>query len=228
MSVADSTERVYPGDVNNKEIQIITAGEYRYRGPYISINEDAVQFPSGKKGHYLRVTYPSGMGDGVVVAPIYEDREGYKLILVRQFRHAPRMWMYEFPRGFGDYNKTKEFTMRRELLQESGYKLKISVCLGRIVPDSGKLQDIPYLFTAKATYLKESAPEPTEAIDGIVHLKFSDLLKLCWNGSINDAFTLVATLRLQPYFKNDEFVIPEHTYIHPDDNKFQLPEELQD
>src|SRR5690349_7360986 len=95
-TLADDTQRVYPGNLEKGEIRVISAGTFDENGPHIQLLEDEVEFPGGKRGKLVRITRSPKADDGVVIVPI-TDLD--KIVLVRQFRHAPRIWTWELPRG---------------------------------------------------------------------------------------------------------------------------------
>ena len=68
-----------------------------YQDAYLRIIRDAVLFPDGKKGIYLRLIEPVDHASGVIVLPVYQGQ----ILLIRHFRHATRTWHLEIPRGFG-------------------------------------------------------------------------------------------------------------------------------
>src|SRR5687767_2750483 len=95
-AIADDKERAYPGDLARGEIRIVTPGVFDEDGPHVQLLEDEVEFPGGRKDKLVRVRRSPKAADGVVIAPIDDD---HHIILVRQFRHAPRIWTWELPRG---------------------------------------------------------------------------------------------------------------------------------
>lgn len=205
-------KRIREGDWKKGEISLLKEVDIGFENPYVRVYNDWVAIADRRNPatplifQHIRLT-TADRPDGSVVIPITPDN---KLLLVKQFRHAPRLWMTEFPRGFADRREIKIQTAVREMFEETGYLInwKIERQLGRIVPDSGKLHDAPYIYVVRAG--KPHNPSPpkhdlTEAISEVIEMSFSDLLLDCQRGKICDGFTLAAMLRLMPHISNDAY-----------------------
>ena len=59
--------------------------------------------------------------DAVVI--IATDESGEKILIDREFRHAPGQWVYNFPAGLIDPGETPEVSAVRELMEETGLEL---------------------------------------------------------------------------------------------------------
>lgn len=201
------TKRIWPGDVDNGEIQILEP-RLVFQNRFMDVYDDVVLFPGtgqlNTEGTYLRVQYPATTPKGIVIVPITDEN---KIVLVEQFRHSPRIRTEELPRGFGEIGKGDLLTMRNELLEETGYDLKWGdhYPLGHLVTDSGKLHDIPLLVATRVGNKAKAQPEFTEAIYGMVEYSFSELKLRCQKGLIVDMFTVAAITRLDPHFDGDIF-----------------------
>lgn len=208
-AVQEGWIRVREGDLTRREIQL-TSEDLVWSNQYLQVFNDHVRFPEPpgfpaiQEGRYLRLTYAEGTGDGVVIVAVAEEDQ---ILLVRQFRHAPRLWMEELPRGFAKVDEQNRLTAKRELLQETGYRLDMDQMypLGRVIPDSGKLHDAPYLIVARAHAEQYRSPERTEPIVNLRKYAFSVLKLKCQRGEILDMFTLAAVVRAEPCFRNDRF-----------------------
>ena len=188
----------------NLEIELV-APRLIYRNPYVQVFDDEVRFPGSKAtGRFLRITYGQGVSDGAVVMAVTPDDD---VLLVRQFRHAVRLWMTELPRGFAQPGEQNRMTSVRELPEETGYHIDFGsmIHLGRLVTDSGKLHDAPHLVLCRARPREWRRPDPTESIASVVKVKFSELRELCERGELLDVFTLAAVVRAQPHFEGNVF-----------------------
>jgi len=197
--------RVRGGDPARGEIALCEA-RHVYGSRLLSVYDDAVAFPSGQEGNSLRLTTSDPTRDVVVVVAITPDDT---ILLVRQFRHAPRTWMVELPRGFAQGGQgIMPVDACRELLQEAGYALALDECfpLGRLVTDSGKLHDAPYLVMGRARPVALPQPAPTEPIRNLYKVRFSELDQLAAEGTLCDMFTLAALARLRPHFYADRWL----------------------
>jgi ADP-ribose pyrophosphatase len=210
--IADCKTRAFPGDTSKGEIAIVRAGEFEEQGPHVQALHDDVEFPNGHRDTLVRVTRSPQAADGVVVVPI---TPAHRIVLVRQFRHAPRTWTWELPRGATEPGATPGATMHEELLQEIGYQaIDAPFSLGRVIPDSGTLHEIPFLVAVSVREHPEGAqPDANERIAGHTAVSYDELWHLCVAGAINDSFTMAAALRLRPHFNAGRFEIDQR-YIH--------------
>ncbi len=199
-----SRVRVRGGDPARGEIALrVSRRVYAHRS--LSAHDDAVTFPGGQEGHCLRLTTPDPTRDGVVVVAITPQDT---VLLVRQFRHAPRTWMVELPRGFAQGpSGVMVADACRDLLLEAGYALAPDEYfpLGRFVTDSGKLHDAPFLVMGRARPVGLPRPEATEPIRNVCKVRFSELEQLAAEGVLCDVFTLAALARLRPHFVGDRW-----------------------
>ncbi len=160
-----------------------------YEDQYLMLLRDAVRFPDGSPGTYIRAVNPYGDVPGVVVLPVY--RGG--VIMVRHFRHAMRSWHLELPRGFGAPGATAEENARRELAEEIGATPTRLIALGRVYPDTGAGADRAELFYAEIEGYGD--PEVEEGISDLVTLSPSEFERLIREGEISDGYTLAAYAR---------------------------------
>jgi ADP-ribose pyrophosphatase len=105
-----------------------------YSNDFLGVRNDPVIFPNGTRGHYLSLHAPSRLriGGVAMLAAV-----GERLLFIRNFRHAPRRWELEVPRGFVDLSESPEASARRELLEECGLTPTSVRPLGTVNPDSG-------------------------------------------------------------------------------------------
>jgi len=197
--------RVWPGDPARGEVELVeerVVWEDKVGRLYV----DRVRVPVGNgethERDQFRLGHPDGVSDGVVIAPVAADGS---LLLVRQFRHAVRMWLLELPRGAGETGEPPEETARREVKEELGCETLEIHPLGRVTNDSGQVVGVPYLFVARVREGGEPEREEGETIDRVVRRRFTELRRACQSGEVIDSFTLTLVLRLDPHFDGDRF-----------------------
>ncbi|MFD8263275.1 NUDIX hydrolase [Streptomyces griseoluteus] len=105
-----------------------------YEDQYIILLRDAVRFRSGLNGSYIRIL-PATPRPGAAILPICNGR----IVMVRHFRHATRMWHWEIPRGFANQAETSMEAASRELTEELHTEVKQLEWIGKIHPDTGLL-----------------------------------------------------------------------------------------
>lgn len=108
---------LYRGDHQAGEIELLEEIVV-FQNQFLTLYNDKVRFPDGSLGRYLRKR--SGGADyGVCVMPV--DERG-NLLLIRQFRHQTRQWMWEVPKGFGEHYLSALECAKKELKEETGYQ----------------------------------------------------------------------------------------------------------
>ncbi len=145
-------------------------------------------------------------GDGVA-ALIYRPRKD-TLVLVRQFRYPAYLndgpgWILEIAAGMLDKEEQPAATMRREILEETGFASKELELLGQFYLSPGGSSERIFLYCAE---VDENIPraagggldEEREDIE-IVEMALEDVWQLLDSGQIVDAKTIIALqwLRLQ-------------------------------
>lgn len=142
---------------------------------------DAVKFPGGAFGTYVRDISWGKLETGTVGVAILPQLENGRFVLTKAFRHATRDSVLEIPRGGMDVGASIINTIKRELKEEGGVELVVDpVDLGQYTPDSGILESRVPLYHTKVKITGKEMPEETEAIGGLVLLtkeQLSDVLK---------------------------------------------------
>lgn len=160
-----------------------------YRDQYMTLLRDAVQFPDGSLGTYIRfVDWGDGV-PGVIVLPNYRGN----VVLERHFRHATRTWHLELPRGFGAPGLSPEENARRELEEEIGAVVARLESLGMVYPDAGASTENDALFYAEIE--SYTVPEEHEAISELLLVTVDEFERKMRDGEITDGFTLMAYAR---------------------------------
>lgn len=156
-----------------------------YTDEYLNILRDAVRFPNGQVGTYIRVLQRQENFPGVAVLPICKSR----IVLVEHYRHATRDWHWEIPRGFGE-TASPETNARLELREELGAECSRLELLGKIHTNSGLLSEQVHLFYAEiGEYTVAENKEPIRAVDSF---DWASVKTLLCDGTITDSFTIAA------------------------------------
>jgi ADP-ribose pyrophosphatase len=100
---------------NNLEWTVCSS-EYIHKGPWATLRTDKCEMPDGRiVEQYYVLEYPNW------VNAVALTQEG-KILMVRQYRHAANIISLEIPGGVIDGDEKPEEAMRRELLEETGYR----------------------------------------------------------------------------------------------------------
>jgi ADP-ribose pyrophosphatase len=116
---------------------------------------------------------------------------GDDVVLVRQLRESVGEWMLEVPAGIRDVDgEPPEETGRREVLEETGYRLTEIEPLGRIHSSPGFSDEVVDLFLGRGERT-DAAPE--HGIE-VVRIPRSEAIERVRRGDITDAKTVAALL----------------------------------
>lgn len=164
-----------------------------YQDQYLMLLRDAVRFPDGSLGTYIRAIPPAGGAPGVIILPVFQGN----VVLVRHFRHGVRTWHLEVPRGFGEAGLTPEENARRELEEEIGAEAIQITSLGPLNLDTDSSGAPDQLFYAEiASY---GQPEAAEAISDLRVVSMSEFERMIRDGEISEGYTLAAYARAKAY-----------------------------
>ncbi len=119
---------------------------------------------------------------------------GEDVILVRQLREPLRASLVEIPAGVRDVDaEPADATARRELFEETGYRMTSLETLGRIHSAPGYSEEVVELFWGRA----EEVDSPQEEGLEVVTMLFSDAIEACHRGEITDAKSVAGLLLAQ-------------------------------
>lgn len=162
--------------------------------PFYLVLADLCQNATGLY-RYARVISCNPNSGGCVAIPRWRELYG----LLRIFRHAPRRWSIEFPRGFAENsNLTAAENVKKEISEE--LQISEEACqirfLGEIRPDTGLSNGKVQLFLADLISETPIIPVKDEGIAGISWISEKTLRKMIYTGEITDGFTLSAYAHL--------------------------------
>lgn len=101
----------------------------------------------------------------VAVVPITNDG---CVLLIRQFRPPVNGYVIEFPAGLNDRDESLDIVAQRELIEETGYRAKEIIFLGRGPLSSGSSVEILTVYLAKGLeFVGIGERDETEEIDVI-------------------------------------------------------------
>lgn len=160
-----------------------------YEDQYGMVLRDAVRFPGGALGTYIRFIGSVDGGPGAIVLPLYQGR----VLLVRRFHHATRTWHLEIPIGLGWKGVSGEENAHRILAKEIGATVSRLLAIGKLKEGPGLTESPAELFYADVDSYREgnSAEGITESLQVVVP-EFERMMR---DSEITDSFTIIAYLR---------------------------------
>lgn len=91
----------------------VISSELVFKGRYLKIHRDEVLLPDGSSSYREYIQHPGA----AMVIPV---TKAGSLLMVKQYRHAVKDYMWEFPAGKRDHGEPSLQTAERELLEEVG------------------------------------------------------------------------------------------------------------
>jgi DNA-binding transcriptional regulator YhcF (GntR family)/8-oxo-dGTP pyrophosphatase MutT (NUDIX family) len=157
-----------------------------YDSKWIHLAKADVVLPSGQRFEHHVVTMPAA----AMVVVINGDRDS--VLLSWRHRFVPDVWNWELPGGLIEAGDTAAETAKREVLEETGYRVRKLRHLVTFEPMIGMVTTPHHVFLAQAG--KQSA-HPTEQDEGTFEwVKVADLPNLIRQGKVANSGSLVGLL----------------------------------
>ncbi len=173
------------GTPGAKKARILSSATI-YAGPVFGIRRDEVIEPSGVRATREVVTHPGS----VVVLPVLPDG---RILLIRQYRHATRQYLWELVAGRMDPGETPKVAAARELIEETGYRAKRMRVFLDVFPTPGFLEERMFILLAKGLTAGEAEPEEDEKIISHAYNR-RQLEEMIHSGRLRDAKTIAGLL----------------------------------
>jgi ADP-ribose pyrophosphatase len=157
-----------------------------YKGPVFGVRRDEVLEPTGVRAIREVITHPGS----VVVLPVLPDG---RIILIRQYRHAARQFLWELVAGRMDPGENPRQAAVRELIEETGYRAKRFRVFLDVFPTPGFLEERMYILLAEGLTPGEAEPEEDEKITAkaFTRRELEDKIR---RGQLHDAKSIAGIL----------------------------------
>jgi 8-oxo-dGTP pyrophosphatase MutT (NUDIX family) len=153
-----------------------------YQGRVFKLVSENVTFNSGVTTDMDFIRHPGA----AAIIPMPNEAE---VILIKQYRHALRRFIWEIPAGTLAPRETVIRCARRELIEETGYSAGKWQELGEITPVPGYSNERVHIFLA--TDLKPAKQNLDEdELLNVYEINFEAALKMIFRGEIQDAKTI--------------------------------------
>ncbi len=157
-----------------------------YKGPVFGIRRDEVIEPSGVRTSREVITHPGS----VVVLPVLPDG---RILLIRQYRHATRQYLWELVAGRMDPGETPKVAAARELIEETGFRAKRFRMFLDVFPTPGFLEERMFILLADGLTAGEAEPEEDERIISRAYTR-KQLEGMIRGGELRDAKSIAGIL----------------------------------
>ncbi|RVT98275.1 NUDIX hydrolase [Mucilaginibacter limnophilus] len=145
--------------MNNLTWKVLESN-YIHKGSWATLRTDKCEMPDGRiVPAYYVLEYPNWVN----AVAVTEDN---KILMVTQYRHAAEIISLEIPGGVIDGDEAPEAAMRRELLEETGYRFDNIEYLATIYanPSTANNKTFCYLATGGVKVQEQSLDEHEELI----------------------------------------------------------------
>ena len=159
-----------------------------YEDPYIKLVKDAVRFPSGRIGTYIR-TFAAVDSGSVLVVPTTRDG---RIALIRHYRHGCREWHWELPRGFAEPGVPGAENVAKEIREELGATATDVTLLARIDQETADKVGVYHCVVDLPDDAELSAESIEEGISEVRLVTARELESMILAGELTDMFTLSA------------------------------------
>ena len=154
-----------------------------FRGRLFNVFRSKKILPNGVTGYFEEVDHPGA----VIILPVFKG----KIIFIRQYRAVIGKYIWELPAGKLDGAESPYSCARREIIEETGYRVKRLKKVGYIYTTPGFCNEKIHVFRADCANRKEAEREPDEIIS-VRHFTRKDVRRMFANGRIPDAKTISA------------------------------------
>jgi 8-oxo-dGDP phosphatase len=159
-----------------------------YQSEWISLTLVDVELPSGERFEHHAVSLPPAAMTVVL------DDAGARVLLSWRHRFVPDVWNWELPGGLLDESEEPIDTAAREVLEETGYRVRNIEHLVTFEPMIGMVRNAHHVFLARGA---ELVADPTELNEGKFQwFPLSDVPELIRSGKIVNSGSLVGLLHL--------------------------------
>ncbi|HVK97634.1 MAG TPA: NUDIX hydrolase [Flavisolibacter sp.] len=120
----------------------VLESQYLFNEPWLTIRKDKCELPNGQ---VIPSFYVNEYPDWVNAFAL--TKEG-QVLMVKQYRHGIGEIGIELPGGVVDEGETPEYAMKRELMEETGYKFDSILYLGKISANPSTTNNYMHMYLA--------------------------------------------------------------------------------
>ncbi|MBO8130102.1 MAG: NUDIX hydrolase [Candidatus Marinimicrobia bacterium] len=180
-------KKLYEEQVNSKKI---------FTGKLLDVYIDEVRLPDGRQAAREYIKHPGAS----VVIPYLGDK---KIVFVRQYRYPVREVTIELPAGKIDPGENPEETIRRELIEETGYKIGELRYIFYFYPSVGYTNEKLYIFWADNLEYIGQRPDSDENIQ-VLKIDLDSVVEMIFDGKIKDSKTIIGVFIAEYLLENEQ------------------------
>lgn len=157
-----------------------------FRGKVFGVRRDEVVEPGSLRATREIITHSGS----VVILPVVEDG---RILMIRQYRHAARQYLWELVAGRIDDGETVREAAVRELKEETGYRAKRFTEFLDVFPSPGFLEERMHILLVEGLTPGEAEPEADEKIISHAYT-VEELKRMMQNGRLRDGKSVAGIL----------------------------------
>ena len=151
---------------------------------------DEVSLRNGKISKRIRIDHPQA----AAIVPFVSDKE---IIMVKQYRYALKKETLEIPAGKIDKGESPEECIKRELVEETGFKAKFIKWLYTYAPAIGYSNELIHLYSGRDLEKIGTKIDENE-ISSLEILTLDEVIGMIKNHKIIDSKTIIALSFIRP------------------------------
>jgi ADP-ribose pyrophosphatase len=138
-------------------------------------------------------------GAAAIVPMVDEDH----VILIQQYRHSLREYIWEIPAGTLDPGEAKLTCAKRELIEETGFSADTWIELFEITPVPGYSDECIGIFLATDMEAAQQNLDQDEILK-VHRVNFDEAFAMIRNGEIRDSKTISALFLADNWLQNND------------------------
>jgi ADP-ribose pyrophosphatase len=165
---------------------VINSRSTVHQGRVFNLIRENVTLDNGVNTDVEFVEHPGA----TAIIPRLNER---RIVLLKQYRHALRKYIWEIPAGTLDPQESILNCAKRELIEETGFSARRWSKLGEITPVPGYSDERIWIFMATGLQPAEKNLDTDEIIN-VHEVEISEALEMIGRGEIQDAKTIVGLI----------------------------------
>ena len=166
-----------------------------YRGNVFTLVRENVTLENGTTTDVEFIEHPGA----AAIIPMLSDT---RVVLLRQYRHALKSYIWEIPAGTLDPQEEIISCAKRELTEETGFSAAQWHRLGEITPVPGYSDERIHIFLATDLQPADRHLDADEVIE-VKEVDFFKALEMIGNGQIQDAKSIAGLFLASAWLRSN-------------------------
>ena len=166
-----------------------------YQGKVFELIRENITLENGTTTDVEFIEHPGA----AAIIPFLDDS---RIVLLKQYRHALKTYIWEIPAGTLDPQEEIISCAKRELIEETGYSASGWQKLGAITPVPGYSDERIHIYLATELQPADQNLDADEVIQ-VQEVEFKDALDMIGNGTIQDAKSIAGLLMAAAWLKGN-------------------------